>query len=224
VKDGNGKWLRRLVYAAVAAVAVFSFIVSYSHIYDLGRSHAQFGAAARLLPLSVDVLIVAASLVLFIQYRETGTPAGLARWLPRLTLYAAIGATVAANVFYGLPFGWLAAVISGWPGAAFVAAVEVGMVIARPALPAPEQNVSAGVSAQRPAGYKPPPQRAIMTSLGVGQGKARQVQRLLVSEAKAAEERSRGGRLVASSAPAAQDAPAGTSPHPAGVLNGRAHG
>jgi hypothetical protein len=49
----------------------------------------------------------------------------------------------------------------------------------------PATGVSAGVSAQRPAGYKPPPQRAIMTSLGVGQGKARQFQRLLVSEVKA---------------------------------------
>lgn len=124
---------RSLVFLVVATVAVFAFIVSYSHIYDLGLAHAQFGVAARLLPLSVDLLIIGASLVLFIQGRESERSSGLARWLPRSVLWAAIGATVAANVAYGLPHGWLAAVISGWPGAAFVAAVEVAMVTVRPA-------------------------------------------------------------------------------------------
>ena len=126
---------RGLVFAVVATVAVFAFIVSYSHIYDLGLAHAQFGVAARLLPLSVDLLIVGASLVLFVEGRKTQRSEGLARWLPRAVLWAAIGATVAANVAYGLPHGWLAAVISGWPGAAFVAAVEVAMVTVRPAVP-----------------------------------------------------------------------------------------
>jgi Protein of unknown function (DUF2637) len=142
------RWLPRadprwLVFAAVATVAVFAFIVSYSHIYDLGRQNAQSGTAARLLPLSVDLLIVAASLVLFIQGRGHKPDTRLAWWMPRLTLWVAIGATVAANVFYGLPHGWLAAVISGWPGLAFVAAVEVGLVVARP-VPAPVPAASNG--------------------------------------------------------------------------------
>jgi len=37
--------------------------VSYSRICGLGRAHGQDGTAARLLPLSVDGLILAASLV-----------------------------------------------------------------------------------------------------------------------------------------------------------------
>ena len=123
--------LRWAVYAVVAAVAVFGFVVSYSHIYDLGRAHAQYGTAARLLPLSVDGLIVAATLVLFIQGQGARPDTRLARWMPRGTLWPAIGATVAANVAYGLPHGWLSAVISGWPGAAFVAAVEIGIVAVR---------------------------------------------------------------------------------------------
>jgi hypothetical protein len=48
----------------VCAVAAFAAVVSYSHIYGLGRAHGQDGTAARLLPLSVDGLILAASLVL----------------------------------------------------------------------------------------------------------------------------------------------------------------
>jgi hypothetical protein len=34
-------------------VAGFAVVVSYSHIYDLGRAHGQDGTSARLLPLSV---------------------------------------------------------------------------------------------------------------------------------------------------------------------------
>ena len=187
--DSNDRWprallnMRWIVFAVVATVAVFSFIVSYSHIYDLGRAHAQSGTAARLLPLTVDLLIVAASLVLFIQAGQQLERGSLAFWMPRLVLYAAIGATVAANVAYGLPSGWLSAVISGWPGAAFVAAVEVGILVARPAAPA---RVSGGVSAGTSREYKPPPQRKLMTTVGVGQGKARELQRLLVSEVRAA--------------------------------------
>ena len=122
---------RWYVFAVVATVAVFSFIVSYSHIFDLGRAHAQAGTAARLLPLSVDLLIVGASLVLFTLERPA-LKRSPGFWMPRLVLYAAIAATVAANVAYGLPYGWLSAVISGWPGIAFVAAVEVGILVADP--------------------------------------------------------------------------------------------
>ncbi|HEX5290979.1 MAG TPA: DUF2637 domain-containing protein, partial [Streptosporangiaceae bacterium] len=45
--------------AVVLAVAGFAAVVSYTHIYDLGRAHGQAGTAARLLPLSVDGLILA---------------------------------------------------------------------------------------------------------------------------------------------------------------------
>jgi hypothetical protein len=120
------------VYLTALAVAAFAFIVSYSHIYDLGREHAQSGVAGRLLPLSVDLLIVAASLVLLIQSRDRDPDQGLAKWLPRIVLWTGIAATVAANVAYGLPHGWLAAVISGWPGAAFVAIVEMVIIVVRP--------------------------------------------------------------------------------------------
>jgi hypothetical protein len=124
--------LRPLVYLTALAVAAFAFVVSYSHIYDLGRGHAQSGVAGRLLPLSVDLLIVAASLVLLIQSGGPRPETWLARWWPRGVLWTGIGATVAANLAYGLPHGWLAAVISAWPGAAFVGVVEMVMIAVRP--------------------------------------------------------------------------------------------
>ena len=45
--------IRFATAAVVCAVAAFAAVVSYSHIYGLGRAHGQDGTAARLLPLSV---------------------------------------------------------------------------------------------------------------------------------------------------------------------------
>ncbi len=67
----NGDRLIRAATAAVVtALAAFAAVVSYSHVYDLGRTHCQAGAAARLLPLSVDGLLLAASLVLLHEARN----------------------------------------------------------------------------------------------------------------------------------------------------------
>src|ERR1700751_1278526 len=48
--------IRSATALVVAAVAAFAAVVSYTHIYGLARAHGQTGAAARLLPLSVDGL------------------------------------------------------------------------------------------------------------------------------------------------------------------------
>jgi hypothetical protein len=70
------RWMTTLAVAAVAAIAA---VVSYSHIYDLGRTHGQSGTAARLLPLSVDGLILSASLVLLQAARNGQRAPALAR-------------------------------------------------------------------------------------------------------------------------------------------------
>ncbi|MCW2891829.1 MAG: hypothetical protein JWO75_1318 [Actinomycetia bacterium] len=57
----------------VCAVAGFAAVVGYSHIHDLGRAHGQDGTSARLLPLSVDGLILATSLVLCTRPGTGGT-------------------------------------------------------------------------------------------------------------------------------------------------------
>jgi hypothetical protein len=71
--------IRFTTAAVVCAVAAFAAVVSYSHIYSLGRDHGQDGTAARLLPLSVDGLILAASLVLLHEARNGRDAPGLAR-------------------------------------------------------------------------------------------------------------------------------------------------
>jgi peptidoglycan/LPS O-acetylase OafA/YrhL len=127
---GN-RLIRATTAAVVTCVAAFAAVVSYSHIYDLGRAHGQSGTAARLLPLSVDGLILAGSLVLLHEARNRRPVPALARF----ALWLGIGSTIAANLAYGLPFGPLGAIVSAWPGAAFVIAVEMLMGQVRRARP-----------------------------------------------------------------------------------------
>jgi Protein of unknown function (DUF2637) len=91
----SGDRVIRLATAAlVCAVGAVAAVVSYSRIYGLGRAHGQGDTAARLLPLSVDGLILAASLLLLHEARN-------GRVAPRLAwfmLWLGIAATVGANI------------------------------------------------------------------------------------------------------------------------------
>jgi hypothetical protein len=115
--------IRFVTAAVVCAVAAFAAVVSYSHIYGLGRVHGQDGTAARLLPLSVDGLILAASLVLLHEARNGRDAPRLARFM----LWLGIAATIGANIAYGAGYGLLGALISAWPAVAFIGAVEIAM-------------------------------------------------------------------------------------------------
>jgi hypothetical protein len=138
--------IRVLTAAVVLTVAAIAAVVSYSHIFDLGRMHGQDGVAARLLPLSVDGLIAAASLVMLHAARNGIRMPWLARWM----LGLGVGATVAANVAYGLPFGWLGSVVSAWPAVAFVGSVEMAVRFVRDA-----REVATGGAPDAAAGAPP---------------------------------------------------------------------
>jgi len=160
-------------------VAGFAAIVSYSHIYTLAREHGQAGTAARLLPLSVDGLIVAASLAL-LHAARTGAPVALARSM----LVLGVVATVGANVLYGLSFGLLGAIVSAWPAVAFIGSAEMALGMVRAsAVPAvteagndvPEHLAEAArVFAEQVAAGTVPTVRAIRSALSVGQSRASQ--------------------------------------------------
>jgi hypothetical protein len=90
-------------------------------------------------------------------------------------LLAAHGATHAPNA--------IVVVVSCMPVAVLGLAAGLTHLLRLPDEPEP---VPAAVSARPSGEYKPLTQRKIMTSVGVGQGKARQFQRILVSEVKAA--------------------------------------
>lgn len=114
-------------------VAAIAGVQSYSHIYDLARSYGQPAVDARLLPLSVDGLILAASLVI-LHEAMGGDKAPFRAWL---MLNLGIGATVAANVLSGLPHGPGDAIASAWAPVGFVGAVEIVMWMVRKARPEP---------------------------------------------------------------------------------------
>ena len=104
----------RLTYAVAipsAVVAVVAGVVSFGHIESLALSVHQPIADARLLPLAVDGLIVAGSVVILGGY-----------WLGWLGVASGAAATLFANVQSGLPYGPLSATVAAWPAVAFLVA------------------------------------------------------------------------------------------------------
>jgi Protein of unknown function (DUF2637) len=77
------KAIRASTAGVVLLLAAFAAVISYSNIYTLARDHGQAGTAARLLPLSVDGLILAASLVLLHKARRAVARAASIPSIPR---------------------------------------------------------------------------------------------------------------------------------------------
>lgn len=117
----SDRFARVLNGLAVLAVAVIAAAVSYAHIESLGLAHGYTGATARLLPLSVDGLIVVSSMTLLTEARAPRPAPGLARF----GLVLGIAGTLAANVAYGIHYGPVGAVVNAWPAAAFITATEI---------------------------------------------------------------------------------------------------
>jgi hypothetical protein len=187
--------IRALTAAVVLAVAAFAAVVSYSHIYDLGRAHGQAGTAARLLPLSVDGLILAASLVLLHEARQGGR----APILARLMLALGVSATVGANVAYGMAFGPLGALISAWPAVAFIGSAEMALSMIRssrsslpvgnveqrtlvPFVPADALDAARAAFAASVAASNPISQRQMIARFGLTRTQERKVRQSVLAQ------------------------------------------
>ncbi|HMG43928.1 MAG TPA: DUF2637 domain-containing protein [Acidimicrobiales bacterium] len=114
-------WLRWLATVAVVLVAGVAAATSYEHQHELLLMVGETGWRARLLPLSVDGLMVAASLCLLVR-RNTGKPARLA-WLG-LVLGGVV--SVAANIATAEPT-IVGRLVAAWPPIAFALAYELLM-------------------------------------------------------------------------------------------------
>jgi hypothetical protein len=120
--------LIRLVTAlAVATVAAIAAVISYRHAYELVRAHGEVGLTARLAPLTVDGLIVAASMLTLDASRRNQPVPALARWC----LGTGIIATTAANLVHGLGHGPVGALISARPAVALAESFELLMTLVR---------------------------------------------------------------------------------------------
>jgi hypothetical protein len=104
---------------AVVVVAVIAAVVSYSHMQQLASSAGE-DWRSWLIPLSIDGLVVAASMVLLTR-RRTGLPGGPLAWG---ALGAGVGASLAANMADARP-EVTAVLVAGWPAVAFAVAFEL---------------------------------------------------------------------------------------------------
>jgi Protein of unknown function (DUF2637) len=151
--------------AAVVEVAAVAAYISYWHAHDVVRAHGEDAGTALLLPLTVDGLVFASSMVLLHSARHRLPVPPLARWL----LLLGIAATLAANVAHGAGHGPIGALVAAWPAAALVGSYELLMWLIRTA---PERTTaqttevvrgpraSAGRGANRTAGPRTGPSRS----------------------------------------------------------------
>jgi hypothetical protein len=173
-------------------------IVSYEHAYALVRAHGEDGWTARLVPLTVDGLIYASSMVMLQSARRQAAVPALALWL----LALGIVATLAANVMHGLGHGPVGAAVAAWPAVALVGSYELLMTLIRngPCVPDGEFDVTpvsnyvpgadplrvraAEVFADQIAAGAIPTIRAIRTALRIGQPRAQRIQAYLASDSR----------------------------------------
>jgi hypothetical protein len=184
------RWSTSLV---VVGVAVIAAVVSYEHASDLVRAHGESGWTGRLIPLTVDGLIYASSMVMLDSARRGVRVPALARWL----LGLGIVATLAANVTHGLGDGVIGAAVAAWPAVALVGSYELLMMIIRAAQTAtavlrlhegttvidPLGEQAAVVFAAELAADRVPSVRAIRAALHVGQPRAQRLREYLATAA-----------------------------------------
>jgi hypothetical protein len=146
-----------------------------------------------MVPLTVDGLIYASSMVMLDSARRKLPVPALARWL----LGLGIAAMLAANVAHGLGHGLIGAAVAAWPAVALVGSYELLMMVIRsaqaPAGAAATDRASdapggdrlreyaAEVFAGEVAAGRVPSVRTIRTRLHVGQSRAQRVRAYLTA-------------------------------------------
>jgi Protein of unknown function (DUF2637) len=123
----TGRLIRITTALAVAAVAAVAAVISYRHAYELVTTHGETGLTARLLPFTVDGLILAANMLILDASRRHQPVPPLARWC----LGAGIAATISANLAHGLGHGPIGALVSAWPALALAGSFELLMTLIR---------------------------------------------------------------------------------------------
>ena len=164
-------------------------MASYEHAYDLVQAHGESGWTARMVPLTVDGLIYASSMVMLDSARRKTPVPVLARWL----LGLGIAATLAANVAHGLGHGLTGAAVAMWPAVALVGSYELLMMLIRGSQVPPAGTSGTGCDAdplrQRAAvlfagqlaADRVPSVRAIRAQLHVGQTRAQRLRDYLAT-------------------------------------------
>jgi hypothetical protein len=192
VTDRVIRWTTALAVVGVAAVAA---VASYEHAYALVEAHGEAGWTGRMVPLTVDGLIYASSMVLLDSARRRRPVPVLARWL----LGLGVAATLAANVAHGLGHGPVGAAVAAWPAVALVGSYELLMTVIRSSqvvldgVPGkaetrdPLQEQAVEVFAGQLAADRVPSVRAIRAQFHVGQPRAQRLRNYLAARVGRAE-------------------------------------
>lgn len=120
-------WIRRTGITAVSSVAAVAAIVSYDHMRTLAAEAGE-GWKAYALPVSVDGMIVAASLVMLTR-RRAGLSAG---WLAWVGLALGLVVSLVANVAAAEPT-LIGRLVAAWPPLALGVSYELLLTLVRPA-------------------------------------------------------------------------------------------
>lgn len=113
-------WLQRGAAGVVAAVAAY---VSYDHQWAFALAHGARGVAAAVWPLSVDGLLVLASLALLDPALTRARP--WVRAVVRSAFVAGVVVSLAANVAAAGTWTWAAVLVAGWPPLALLLSAEI---------------------------------------------------------------------------------------------------
>jgi hypothetical protein len=189
--------IRWTTAGAVVGVAAVAAVASYEHAYALVRAHGEAGWTGRLVPLTVDGLIYASSMVMLDSARRKAPVPALARWL----LGLGIAATLAANGAHGLGHGPAGAAVAAWPAVALVGSYELLMMVIRSSQAAPDGMTddvgsadplgeqAAEIFAGQLAADRVPSVREIRAQLHVGQPRAQRLRDYLATGAARRRER-----------------------------------
>jgi hypothetical protein len=115
-------WIGGTTTVSVALLAGIAAVVSYGHMHQLALHYGEGAVASALIPLSVDGMIVAASMSLLLDSR-LGRRGGL---LPWALLSIGVLASLAANIAVAEP-AVAGRVIAAWPSFALTASYELLM-------------------------------------------------------------------------------------------------
>jgi hypothetical protein len=112
-------WLRRGCALIVAAVAAYG---SYEHQRDFARHGGADPTTAALWPLSVDGLLLLATVGLLTSRQQPNRRIQLAVWLSFLL---GIAVSLAANIASAPTLSWQPVLVAGWPPVALLLAAEL---------------------------------------------------------------------------------------------------
>jgi hypothetical protein len=180
---------RVIGWSTAGAVLGVAAVTSYEHTHDLVHAHGETDWTASLIPLTVDGLLYASSMVMLDSARRRTPVPMLARWL----LSLGIAATLAANVAHGIGHGLIGAAVAAWPAVALIGSYELLMMVIRnsqvqaddrsesksEADPLREQ--AAELFAQQLAADRVPSIRAIRAQPHVGQPRAQRLRDYLIT-------------------------------------------